>query len=298
MDKLRAITCFVRVVEAGSLTAAAQVMGVSLTSVVRSLANLEAELNTRLLTRTTRRIALTDEGRDYFDRCQRILAELEDAEAALQQHQPTGLLRITAPVTFGRLHVAPLVMDFQKSTPTIRTELLLMDRVVNLLEENLDLAVRIGQLEDSSLVATQVGLTKRVVYASPDYLRRHGTPRSPADLADYPCIAFNNLSSDAQWWSFDMNGKIKRLCGPVVFSTNLVDTAIDACINGMGLGMFLDYQTQDAVGRGQLIQVLAEYERPAIPIHILHPGGRLITPRVRSFLSWAGPRLRQRLGNR
>jgi DNA-binding transcriptional LysR family regulator len=169
MDKLRAMTTFVRIVETGSLTAAAERLGTSPTSVVRSLSALERALGVRLLNRTTRRMALTDEGRDYFERCRRLLSEVEDAENALLARQvtPAGRLVITAPVMFGRLHVAPLVIDFLAAFPDVRVELLLVDRIVDLIDEGIDLAIRIGTLPESSLVAIPLGSTRRIVCASP-----------------------------------------------------------------------------------------------------------------------------------
>ena len=190
MDKLRAMTTFVRIVETGSLTAAAERLRTSPTSVVRSLSGLERALGVRLLNRTTRRMALTDEGRDYFERCRRLLSEVEDAEAALlaRQVKPAGRLVITAPVMFGRLHVAPLVIDFLAAFPDVRVELLLVDRIVDLIDEGIDLAIRIGTLPESSLVAIPLGSTRRVVCASPAYLASHGQPRHPNELPGHRAI--------------------------------------------------------------------------------------------------------------
>ena len=298
MDKFRAISTFVRVVEAGSLTAAANLMGVSLTSVVRSLANLEARLKVRLLNRTTRRIALTDEGRDYFERCQRIVAALDDADAAVsdRRNQPSGIVRITAPVLCGRLHVAPVVADFLSVHPTLRAELMMQDRVVDLLEEGLDLAVRIGSLDDSSLVAVTVGATRRAVCASPEYLDRFGIPQIPSDIGLHRCIDFTGLAPSHNWWTFEHNGKAVRIPVTAAAATNQVDAALVFCMQGLGLGMFLDYQIKAAVDAGRLVRVLTDFERPAVPISVLYPGGRLSPPpRVRAFLDWAVPRLRDRL---
>ena len=196
MDKLQAMATFVRIVDRGSLTAAAESLRTSLPSVVRTLAALEATLDVRLLNRTTRRMALTDEGREYYARCQRVLADVDDAEAALSARRaaPKGRLRVTAPVMFGRMHVAPVITEFVGKYPAVRVELILLDRVVDLVEEGLDVAVRIGHLPDSSLVALPIGETRRVVCASPAYLKRAGTPVALADLAAHRCMTTSAAS--------------------------------------------------------------------------------------------------------
>ncbi len=196
MDKLRAMETFVRIVDRGSLTAAAETLSTSLPSVVRTLAALEAELGVRLLNRTTRRLSPTDEGREYFERSKRVLAEVDEAEAALSARRvaPKGRLRITAPVMFGRLRVAPLVTEFVLRHPALQIELTLLDRIVDLVEEGIDAGVRIARLPDSTLVAVPVGQTRRVVCASPAYLKRAGTPKTPQDLMHHRCISFSGLA--------------------------------------------------------------------------------------------------------
>ncbi|MFZ2854809.1 MAG: LysR family transcriptional regulator [Rhodocyclaceae bacterium] len=287
---------FVRIVEAGSLTAAAGVLDTSLTSVVRSLATLEGELGTRLLNRTTRRIALTDEGREYFERCRRILAEVDEAENALtaRQTQPAGKLAITAPVMFGRLHVGPVLAGFLAAYPAVHAELLLFDRVVDLLEEGMDAAIRIGHLRDSSLVALPLGTTRRVVCASPDHLARAGTPRRPADLAGQRCLQFLGVTPGAEW-EFADGGKTIRVPIKAVLATNQIDVARDACVDGLGCGAFLDYQVREALAAGALHRVLQDFEPAPIPVSLVYPHSRLLSSRVRSFVDWAAPRLRQRL---
>ena len=201
MDKLRAMAAFVAISERGSLTAAADALGTSLPAVVRLLATLEKALGVRLLNRTTRRTALTEEGRDYLERCRRVLAEIEEAEAAIsaRQRDPSGKLAITAPVLFGRIHVTPLVSEFLTRHTRVKVELLLLDRFVDLIDEGLDLAVRIGELADSSFVAIGCGQTRRVVCASPGYLRQAGAPDTPADLRQHTCIGFTGLSRGPEW---------------------------------------------------------------------------------------------------
>lgn len=296
MDKLRAMRIFVCIVESGSLTAAAEALGTSLTSVVRSLANLESALKTRLLNRTTRRIALTDEGRGYFERCRRVLTEVEEAEGALSARQatPTGRLAVTAPVMFGRRHVAAVFTDFLVAYPGIHGELMLFDRVVDLLDEGIDVAIRIGHLRDSSLIAVPLGSTRRVVCASPDYLQRAGTPLLPEDLARHRCLQFTGLACGSEW-IFSSGQKPLRVTIDSTLSTNQIDTALDACIKGLGCGIFLDYQIHEALAAGSLQRILQAFEPDSLPIQIVYPHARLLSSRVRTFVDWAAPRLQQRL---
>lgn len=283
MDKLRAMETFVRIVERGSLTAAADALDTSLPSVVRGLAALEAELDVRLLNRTTRRIALTDEGREYYERCRRVLAEVDEAEAALSARRaaPKGRLRVTAPVMLGRLHVAPVANEFLARHAALQLELVLLDRVVDLLEEGVDVAVRIGRLPDSSLVAVPVGHTRRVLCASPAYLKRAGTPKSPADLARHRFVSFTGLAPPQE--------------GKPVLASNQIDVALDACLAGVGVGEFLCYQVQALLAAGRLKRVPADPEPPALPIQVVYPHARLLSTNLRAFVDWTVPRLRRRL---
>ncbi len=296
MDKLRAMATFVAIAQGGSLTAAAEALGSSLPAVVRLLATLEKELGVRLLNRTTRRIALTEEGRDYLERCRRVLAEVEEAEAVIsaRQQHPRGKLAITAPVLFGRLHVAPLVTEFLARHTQVKVELLLLDRIVDLIEEGLDLAVRIGELADSSLVAINSGQTRRVVCASPEYLGQAGMPETPTDLRHHRCIRFTGLSH-GQEWEFRQRGRPLRVPvdGPLV--TNQGDSAIDACRRGLGCGIFLYYQVRDALAADELRLLLKAYEPPPWPVNVVYPHARLLSSRVRVFLDWFMPQLRLRL---
>src|SRR5688572_10867964 len=243
MDKLRSMETLVRIVEFGSLTAAAEALETSPPTVVRAMDALEAALGERLLNRTTRRLSLTDEGREYHERCKRVLAEVEEAEAALSSRRamPKGRLRVTAPVMFGRLRVTPLVTEFIAKQPAVEVELLLLDRVVDLVEEGIDVAVRIGQLPESSLVAVPVGETRRVVCATPAYLRKSGIPKNPADLAKHRCIAFSGLSGSTEW-SFKPG--VPRVPVRAALTTNQVDVALAACQQGVGCVQLLCYQVQ------------------------------------------------------
>ena len=296
MDKLRAMATFVGIVDRGSLTAAAESLRTSLPSVVRTLAALEAALDARLLNRTTRRIALTDEGREYHARCQRVLAEVDDAEAALSARRavPRGRLRVTAPVMFGRMHVAPVITEFVGKHAAVRAELILLDRVVDLVEEGIDVGVRIGRLPDSSLVALPIGETRRVVCASPAYLRRAGTPASPADLAGHRCVSFGGLAPGNEW-TFAANGKATRVTVTPTLASNQIDPTLDACVGGAGLGQFLSYQVRALLETGKLKRVLMGFEPAPLPIHMIYPSARLLSSNVRALVDWAVPRLRARV---
>jgi DNA-binding transcriptional LysR family regulator len=295
MDKLKAMEIYVRIVEAGSLTAAAERLDTSLSAVVRTLAGLEGELGVRLLNRTTRRTALTEEGREYFDRAKRILAEVGDAEAALSAGQePRGRLTITAPTMFGRLHVMPVVAAFMARYGQVQVDLNLLDRAVDLLEEGIDVAVRIGQLADSSLVALPLGETPRLICASPAYLARHGTPRRPGDLLRHACIVPN---SAAHWseWEFQHRGKVEKIQPTASFRTNQMEAALAACAAGIGCGRFLGYQAATALARGELVRLLTTYEPAPAPVSIAFPHSRLMSSRVRTFVDFAAPALKARL---
>ena len=296
MDKLRAMATFVRIVDGGSLTAAAGALDVSGPSVVRLLAALERELDVRLLNRTTRRIALTDEGRDYYERCKRILAEVEEAEAAAGNRRgaPRGELRVTAPVLFGRLHVAPLAAEFVRRHDGVSIDLLLVDRFVNLLDEGVDAGVRIADLPDSSLVAVPVGELRRVVCASPQYLARAGTPRTPQDLRTHACVRFAGLGASHEWVFRDGGRKVVvPVTGPL--SGNQADPLVEACADGLGVGMFLSYQVADHVAAGRLRLVLADYWPPPVPVSVVYPHAKLLPARTRLFVDWLRERLPARI---
>lgn len=287
VNKLAAMQTFVSIVDAGSLTAAAEDLGRALPTVVRSLATLERELGVRLLHRTTRRMSLTEEGRLYVERCRRILADVAEAEQALhyQQAEPRGELRVTAPVLYGQLKVVPAVTTFLKAHAQVKVELVLLDRVVNLVEEGLDVGIRIAPLPDSSMIATRVGEVRRVVVASPALLRRVGTPRHPRALTELPVIHFQG-GLTAPVWSFVDKGRVVSVPVEGRLVCNQAAAALEACARGLGFGRFLSYQVEALVARRRLRVVLARFEPPPIPIHILYAHARLMSPRVRAFVDW------------
>ena len=293
MDKLHAMATFVQIVDKGSLTLAAESIGTSLPSVVRTLAALEESLGIRLLNRTTRRISLTQEGRHYLARCRSILAEIDEAETELssQRQEPRGELRVTAPVLFGRLHIAPIVTRFVRQFNKASVELLLLDRVVNLVEDGIDVAIRIGHLADSSLIAIPAGHIRRVVCASPKYLKDRGLPQEPNDLLKHDCLRLTGLAPSAVW---NFHSKGRTIAVPVngPFVCNQAAATIDACVDSLGVGTFLSYQVAPWVVQKKLKLILVDYEPPPIPLSIVYPHAKLLSARVRVFAEWATQTLR------
>jgi DNA-binding transcriptional LysR family regulator len=286
MDKFKAMQTFVQIADQGTLTAAARALGASLPAVVRSLAAYETALGARLFNRTTRRISLTEEGRQHLERCRQVLAALDDAEAALGAGTttPAGHLAITAPVLFGQMYVAPAVTRFVQHHPQMRCSVMLLDRVVNLLEEGLDLGIRIGRLEDSSLVAQPLGEIRRVVVATPAYLRKHGTPRHPRELLQANCIRM--IAGPPTWGDFQENGRVFRLPVSGNLEFNHVLPAVQACAAGAGFGMFFSYQVAPYLAERRLKIVLERFELPPRPISIVYPHARLLPARTRAFIDF------------
>jgi DNA-binding transcriptional LysR family regulator len=294
MDKLLAMNTFVRIVEKGSLTAAAGALETSLPSVVRTLAALERDLGVRLLNRTTRRIHLTDDGAHYLERCRAILSALQDAEAALTSRRtdPHGRLAVTASVMFGRRYVAPIVNEFLRRYPQVSADLLFLDRIVNLVEEGMDVGVRIGQLADSTLIAVPVGKVRRGVFASPEYLKRHGTPRTPADLRAHACVRHTGFALRGDW-HFRVGRRSVSIPINAAVSCNDIDSSLQACLSGVGVGMFLSYQTAPYREAKKLRYVLEEFETEPAPVQVVYPQTRLVSSKVRAFVDECVSKLRQ-----
>ncbi|HTO05470.1 MAG TPA: LysR substrate-binding domain-containing protein [Myxococcota bacterium] len=296
MDQLDAIRVFLAVASAGSLSAAARRLGLPVATVSRRIAALEKHVGARLVSRTTRRMALTDAGARYREACARIVAELEAAEREITgaRDELSGPLVVTAPVMFGRLHVVPVVAQFLREHPRVDVRLLLGDRNAELIDEGIDVAVRIGALPDSALVAVRVGSIRRIVCASPEYLRARGTPESPEALAGHDCIAFSGIES-AERWLFRQAGRAL----PVGLRPRLVvttaDAALEAALAGVGVTRVLSYQAAAGVADGRLVPLLERFEPPAVPATVLHREGRTPRPKVKHFVSLAAARLRAAL---
>ena len=295
MDRLEAMAIFVAAVETGSLSAGGRRLGAPLPTVSRKISDLEAHLKTRLLIRSTRKLSLTDAGVAYLAAARRILDQVEEAErsAAGEYATPQGELVVAAPIVFGRLHVLPLVNAFLREFPAIRVRLELSDRNTDLIEDHIDIAVRIGSLRDSTMVATRVGAVRNVVCASPAYLAAHGTPRSPADLAGLDAITFNALGRPDAWM-------FRRAGGPnlpaepirVRLSVTTAEAALDAAIAGVGVTRVLSYQAAAAVEDGRLQIILEEFEDSPLDVSLIHSGQGRIPLKTRAFLDMAAPRLR------
>jgi DNA-binding transcriptional LysR family regulator len=295
MDRADNLTVFAEVAEQGSFAAAARRLGRSPTAVTRTIAELEARLGVRLLNRTTRAVSLTDPGRRLLAGAKRVLADLDEIEraAAGEGTAPRGELRLTAPILFGRLHVEPLVLEFLRRFPDVSVALTLIDRPVDLIEDGLDAAVRIGVLPESSSIATRVGTMRRLVVGSPDYLAQHGTLQVPGDVGIHSTIAFSGLSGAEHWTFREGRSDISVAVKPRL-TVNTAEAALDAARTGFGLTRVMGYQAADDIARGSLVRLLKEYESEELPIHVVYPGGRHPPPKLRAFLDFVIPRLRQR----
>ncbi|AKJ32201.1 LysR family transcriptional regulator [Caldimonas brevitalea] len=295
MDRLDTLRVFVAVAEQAGFAAAARHLRLSAPAVTRAVVALEQRVGARLLHRTTRSVRLTEAGERYLADCKRILQDLEEADAAAggDYAEPQGWLAVTASSMFGRLHVAPLLLDFLAAYPKVNVRSLFVDRVVNLVDEGLDVAVRIARLPDSSLTAVRVGSVRAVVVASPDYLGRRGIPAVPADLQGHHAIGIAQTGGRAAPWRF---GRDATAAEPAVrLVVNSGDVAIGAALAGHGLARALSYQVAADVVAGRLQIVLAEHEPPPTPVHLVYPEGRKAAAKVRAFVDFAAPRLRERL---
>ncbi|MEO8308464.1 MAG: LysR family transcriptional regulator [Pseudomonadota bacterium] len=296
MDRLEAMSMLVTVTEKGSLTAAAHALQVPLATLSRKVSDLETRLGARLLMRTTRKLTLTEAGIAYIAAARRILEQVDEAErAALGEFNlPRGELVVTAPVMFGRLHVLPVVIDFLAAHPDINIRLLLVDRNMDLVDDHVDMAIRIGHLPDSSLVATRIGTMRLVTCASPQVLADHGTPKGPEELSRFPCVTVDILMP-ASVWRFN-KPQAKATIEVVVKSRLAVTTteaAAQAAIRNVGVTRLLHYQVADAARRGELKLVLEAYEPDPAPVHLVHAARGQMPLKMRRFLDFAAPRLKE-----
>ncbi|MGC2463374.1 MAG: LysR substrate-binding domain-containing protein [Steroidobacteraceae bacterium] len=296
MDRFESMSILVAAVEAGSLSAAGRRLGTPLATVSRKVSELEAHLKTRLLNRSSRKLTLTDAGRAYVEACKRILEDVGEAERAAsgEYSAPKGDLIITAPIVFGRLHVLPIAVEFLKAYPDVDIRFVLADRLVNLLEDHVDLAVRIGELPDSSLVATRIGSIRRVVCGSPAYFAERGTPKNLGELGMHDCITFEGFSSPNAWvFTTAKSGVSIPIHSRLVVNT--AEAAIDAATAGVGITRVLSYQIANAVQAGVLAVVLEKFEPTPSPVSLVYTGQRLLPLKLRAFLDFAAPRLKARL---
>ena len=296
MDRLQLINIFLTVVDTGGFAGAARKLDVSPPAITRAINELEAHLCVRLLTRTTRVVRVTEAGAIFADDCRLILEQLAKADEAVGglHTAPRGRLTITAPVAFGALYVTPVVTEYLSLYPEVNVSCWFMDRLVNLLDEGVDIAVRIGELPDSSMQAIRVGKIHLRVYASPAYLDKHGSPASPDELQNHVIIAASGVTSTSEWrFSIAGSASVVKLHPRMVTTTG--DTAIAAALTGFGLIKVLAYKVATHVGDGRLRPVLSEFEPPALPVHVLHREGRHASQKARNFIDLTVERLRTRL---
>jgi DNA-binding transcriptional LysR family regulator len=291
MDRLQAITAFTRVVETGSFARAADRLGVSVSAVSRHVADLEAHLGVRLLNRTTRRLSLTEPGRAFHERSVQLLADLDEAEQAVGAgaRVPRGTLRITCGTTFGTRHVAGVIAAYAAQHPQVRFDLDLSDRVVDLVEEGFDLAVRIGPVTSPALIVRRIGTTSLVCCAAPAYLKRHGVPQVPEDLARHPCLTYA-YAPDRDVWRFHGPDGVHtvEVSGPVQANNGEMLTALG--IAGMGVHLEPDIVVAPHVRDGTLVRLLADYRPPSMPIQAVYPSRRHLSAKVRSFIDFMAAR--------
>jgi len=296
MDRLHLINVVVAVADASSFAGAARKLGLSPPAVTRAINELERSLGVRLLTRTTRVVRLTEAGARYVEDCRRILAELADAEESARgaHGEPRGHLSVTAPVLFGALYVTPVLTEYLQVHTGVTASGLFLDRVINLVEEGVDVAVRIAELPDSSLQAIRVGQVRRVICASPAYLVKHGTPGTPGDLKDHCLISPGGVLPAGEWrLGRDGAARPVRVEPRLVTTTN--DAALGAAVGGFGITRLLSYQVAEPVRDGRLLILLREYEPEPVPVHVVHREGRNASRKVRAFLDLAIDRLRGQL---
>ncbi|NOC92723.1 LysR family transcriptional regulator [Ruegeria sp. HKCCD6604] len=292
MDRFHALSVFVKVAELNGFAAAARHLNMSPPTVTRLVSMLEDSLGLRLFVRTTRSVMLTDSGRRFFEDARRILMDLEEAERAAvgSYAEPTGELSVTASVLFGRMFVTPILGGFLELYPKISARTLYVDRVVNLVDEGLDVGIRIGNLADSSLMALRCGAVRQVVFAAPAYLDARGEPDTPDDLANHAIINSTALHASAQWHFQKSEMVMTKRVNPRI-SMNTNDAVIELALQGHGIGRLLSYQVAPYVADGRLRTVLNSYEPPEVPIHLVHQEGRTVSAKVRAFVDFAAKRL-------
>lgn len=293
MDRFHLMSVYVAVAEAESFAGGARKLGMSPPAVTRAIAALENRLGTRLLTRTTRYVRATDAGLRYLEQARRVIADADEAdEAAAGVHaEPRGQLAVTAPVLFGRMYVLPCMVEHLRRFAQISISAVFLDRVVNLLEEGMDVGVRIGELPDSSMHAIGVGHVRRVVCASPQYLRAHGAPKTPADLAAHTLIAASPVSPSVEWQFINERRSMTVKVRPRLTVSNN-EAAIAAATQGFGITRLMSYQIAPYLASGELKVVLGKYEPPGLPIHVLHQEGRQASAKIRTFVDFLVQSLR------
>ncbi len=288
MDRYSGMAVFVKVVETSSFAATARHLGMSPAMVSRHIQLLEERLGARLLNRTTRRVSPTEVGQIYYERCLRILSELEEADRAASESQsvPRGRLRVTAPMTLGTRHLAPIIADYLRQYPEVAIDLSLDDRCVDLLEEGFDLAIRVGALADSSLIARRLTSAEMALCASPDYLKRHGIPQTPRDLEQHNCLAYAYSRSRNEWRFIGPSGREEIIPVSGRFLANSGDALRIVAREGIGIILAPQFVIEEEMKSGHLVRVLPEYRAAAIPVHALYPHSRYLSAKTRTFIDF------------
>jgi DNA-binding transcriptional LysR family regulator len=296
MDRFESMSAFVAVTKAGGFSAASRQIGLPLPTVSRHVAELEAHLGVRLFHRSTRQVVLTEAGQNFYVVCQRLLEDLKDAEAVVsnEYRAPKGNLTVTAPMGFGRLHLQPVATEFLAAYPEINLRLMLADRVVDLVDEHVDLALRITALADSTMIARTLGHVRMVVTASPQYLAKRGIPTHPSELIDHDCIAWSALGP-REVWVFDKGGVDVPYPIRPRLTTNSAESAIAAAVAGLGLAQTTCYQAEQGVREGKLKILMESFECARTPISLVHASHRLLPLKLRAFIDFAAPRLSERI---
>lgn len=293
MDRMRSIQVFIAVADDQGFASAARRLNMSPPAVTRSVSMLEDHLGARLFTRTTRSVRLTDVGKRFLEDGRRVLLELEEAEqaAAGSHSEPTGELNITASALLGRMFVTPILGEFLNSHPKVNARTMYVDRVVNLIDEGLDVGIRIGDLPDSSLSAVRCGSVRQVVFGAPKYIKKHGLPQHPRDLADHALIQSLAVTPSREW-AFQVNGTRTSVHVNPRVQMNTNDATIEMALGGWGLSRVISYQISPFIEAGRLQIVLDEFELPPMPIHVVHQEGRMVSGKVRAFVDFLVERLR------
>jgi DNA-binding transcriptional LysR family regulator len=296
MDRFEAMRTLIAAVDGGSLSAASRALGVPLPTISRRVSDLETHLGSQLVVRTSRKLLLTEAGAAYIASARRVLEELIEAERAAsgEYRAPRGELLVTAPIMFGKLHVAPIIHEFLSAYPEVNVRLILTDAVIDLVELRIDVAVRIGQLPDSGLIARRVGEVRLVTCTSPGYLERRGAPMTPAEIANHDCIAFEGLEPDREWPFSDSKGTQHYIVRPR-YSVNTADAVIAAAIAGVGIICLKSYQVAASMRDGTLLPILSEWAPPPIPVQITYAFRHQKPLKLQAFLDFVAPRLQDRL---
>ena len=294
MDKYQEMRVFTAVVEASSFVAAADSLGMSKAAVSRYVSELEQRLGVRLLHRTTRRLSLTPEGDVFLSRCRDILSSIEASEAEISTRSlsVSGLLKVSVPVSFGIRHLAPLWPEFLALHPQLKLDVQLADRVVDLVDEGFDMAIRIGRLADSSLISRQIVATRLVLCAAPDYLQRKGTPQHPRDLAAHDVLGYSLLATGDQWQFVGPDGPVSVKVRPRLWSNN-GDSCIAACVQGAGIQMQPTFLIAEELRRGELVEILPQFQAVTLGIYAIYPTRKFVLPKVRALVEFLDARLRE-----